>query len=145
MIIDQQRVDFPPAKMRVSASDGKVLGLLFSDDPKDALNDQYTGHSFYFEMPLEVPEPKDFMAAGWRYTADSNDRQDTPYGIFLDGHQRQLQPLDTQIRFEPSALGPNVTTVWISGRFLELNIQDPTKPPREVSVSAQLVANTTVK
>jgi hypothetical protein len=145
MIIDQKRVDFPPAKMRVSSSDGKVVALLYSDDPKDAISDQYTGHSFYFDMELEVPEAKDFITAVWRFTADSNDRQDTPYGIFLDGHRRQLQPLDVKVQFDPSPLGANVTTVWLSGRFLELNIQDPARPAREVAVTAQFPAKTVLK
>jgi len=145
MIIDQKRTDFPAAKLRVSATDGKVVALLYSDDPKDAISDQYTGHSFYFEMDLDVPEVKEFITAVWRFTADTNDRQDTPYGIFLDGHRRQLQPLDVKVQFDPSPLGADVTTVWLSGRFLELNIEDPGKPAREVPVTAQLVAKTALK
>jgi hypothetical protein len=145
MIINGQRTDFPPAKLRVSSSDGKVLALLFSDDPKDAISDQYTGHSFYLEMELDVPEPKDFLSAAWHFTADSHDRQDTPYGIFLDGHRRQLQPMDVRVKFEPSPFGSDVTTVWLKGTFLEINIQDPGTPPREAEVSAQLAAKTSVK
>jgi hypothetical protein len=145
MIIKGQRVDFPPAKLRVSSSDGKVIALLFSDDPKDAISDQYTGHSFYLEMELDVAEPKDYLSAAWHFSADSHDRQDTPYGIFLDGHRRQLQPTDVRVKFEPSPFGSDVTTVWLKGTFLEINIQDPGTPPREAEVSAQFVAKTMVK
>lgn len=145
MIINGQRTDFPPAKLRVSSSDGKVIALLFSDDPKDAISDQYTGHSFYFEMELDVAEPKDFLPAVWHFTADSQDRQDTPYGIFLDGHRRQLQPIDVNVRFDPSPLGSNATTVWLKGTFLEINIQEPGTPPREAQVNAQFAAKTMVK
>jgi hypothetical protein len=155
MMIDQQRVDFPAAKLRVSNSDGKVTALLFSDDPRDAIDEKYTGNSFYFEMDLDIADPTEIAQAGWHFTAESNDRADTPYGVFLEGHRRQLQPLDVKVDFDAVEGNPNLTTVWMSGKFLVIEVQDAgaaaggsgnaPAPPRTVSLAARLIAQTTIK
>ena len=43
-MIDQQRINFPAAKVRIQKIDGRVIASLYSDDPKDALDDKYRGH-----------------------------------------------------------------------------------------------------
>ena len=144
MMIDQARTDFPPARLRVSADDGRVIARLFSDDPRDAISDQYTGNSVYFEMELDAAEPKEFASAVWHFTAPSMDRSETPFGVFLDGRRRQLQPLDVKIDFEPDE-GEGHTVVNVTGRFMLVHIQDENQPSRQVSVAARLIAKTTIK
>jgi hypothetical protein len=144
MMIDQQRVDFPPAKLRISDSDGRVVALLHSDDPRDAISDRYTGNSFYFEMALDAPTPAEFVSSVWHFTAPTIDRGETPFGVFLDGHRRQLQPLDVSIEFDATD-DPTNTTVWITGRFLHVHVQDSAQPASTVSVAARLTARTSLK
>ncbi|MGH7177398.1 MAG: hypothetical protein ACREJC_08465, partial [Tepidisphaeraceae bacterium] len=143
VLIDQQPFVFPLAKLAVQESDGKVLALLFSDDPRDAISDKYTGNSFYLEMELDVPDAKDFASAIWQFKAPSSDWEDSPYGIFLDGHRRRLAPKDVKVQFEPA--GPNLTTVYVSGQFLMLGVNDPVESARVVPVVARLQAATKVK
>jgi hypothetical protein len=137
MIINQQPVDFPPARLRVKETDGNVVAFLYSDDPKDALNDDYRGNGFYFKMNLDVPDVN-FDRATWMHRSESNERMDSPYGIFLNGHRRQLQPLNVRVRFMPSASGP--IKVEMAGTFLSVDPQDELAATQVVPVAAWLLA-----
>lgn len=143
MRIEDKRIGFPPAKLRVGSSDGKVIALLYSDDPKDALKDQYAGNSFYFQMALDADEVKNFADSDWRFKATSNEQTDSPYGIFLDGHRKQLQPVEVGITFEPA--GADETLITISGKFLLVNVDDATQPSRLVQLLAEFNAKTVLK
>lgn len=143
MRIEDKRVEFPPAKLRVGASDGKVIALLYSDDPKDALKDQYAGNSFYFQMELDADEVKNFADSDWRFKATSNEQTDSPYGIFLDGHRKQLQPVEVSITFEPA--GGDETLITVSGKFLLVSVDDATQPSRLVQLLAEFNAKTVLK
>lgn len=143
MSIDGDRLAFPGAKLRVAVDDGKVIALLHSDDPRDAINEDYHGNSFYFQMELDAADPAQFAASSWRFVAASASQDDSPYGIFLDGHRQQLQPLDVKVTFD--AISPAETTVWIVGKFLRVDVQDMNEPPRVISLAARLDAQTIVK
>ena len=143
MKIEDRLVEFPPAKLRVGTSDGKVVALLYTDDPKDALKDQYAGNSFYFQMQLDADDVKNFADSDWRYKAESNEQADTPYGIFLDGHRKQLQPIDVAVTFEPA--GGDQTLISISGKFLLINVEDASQPSRLVQLLAEFTAKTALK
>jgi hypothetical protein len=142
MQIEGKRSEFPSAKLRVGSSDGKVIALLYSDDPKDALKDQYAGNSFYFQMELDADEVKNFASSDWRFKASSNEQTDSPYGIFLDGHREQLQPMEVVVTFEPA--GTDETLITISGKFLRVNLEDTT-PSRLVPLLAEFNAKTVLK
>src|SRR5258708_6843767 len=45
--IGDRMTAFPPARLRVESDGQHLVALLFTDDPKDALKDNYTGNSFY--------------------------------------------------------------------------------------------------
>ncbi|MBC8105133.1 MAG: hypothetical protein H7Z14_00965 [Anaerolineae bacterium] len=143
MRIEDKRAEFPPAKLRVGSSDGKVIALLYSDDPKDALKVEYSGNSFYFQMELDADEVKNFADSDWRFKATSNEQTDSPYGIFLDGHRKQLQPVEVGVTFEPT--GADETLVTISGKFLWVNVDDSTQPSRLVPLLAEFNAKTVLK
>jgi hypothetical protein len=136
--IDQRRYEFPQAMLRVHQSGGHVVALLYSDDPKDALDDNYRGNGFYFQLPLDVPDTK-FDDDVWMNQAQSSDRVETPYGIFLDGHRRQLQPLDVRIRLRRMDAGS--MRVEISGTFLSVDPQDDAAATQVVPVAAWLLAH----
>ncbi|CAN5412734.1 hypothetical protein BH09PLA1_BH09PLA1_27830 [soil metagenome] len=143
MRIDDRRVEFPPAKLRVGMSDGKVVALLYSDDPKDALKDQYAGNSFYFQMELDGEQVANFADSDWRYKASSNDQTDSPYGIFLDGHRQQLQPVEMTVTFEPA--GGEQTLISLSGTFRLINVDDPAVSSRAVPLLAEFNAKTVLR
>jgi hypothetical protein len=136
-MIDQRRYEFPPALLRISKKDGQVQALLYSDDPKDALDDSYRGNGFYFQLKFDVAST-DFTEATWIHRAQSEERSDTPYGIFLNGHRRQLEPLDVRIRLLPAASGG--MKVEMAGTFLSVDPQDSLAATQEVPVAAWLLA-----
>ncbi len=145
MMIDQKRVTFPPARLRVNDKTGRLITTLFSDDPKEAIDDSYKGNSFYMEMPLDVQRIADLNGASWGQSSSLGDREDSPYGVFLDGRKTQLQPLEIKVDFD--VISSDVTVVWMSGRFLATAIEDDGNkiPPREISLAAKLTARMSVK
>ena len=143
MLVEDKRHEFPPAKLRVGTSDGKVIALLYSDDPKDALKDEYAGNSFYFQMELDADEVKNFADSDWRFKATSHEQTDSPYGIFLEGHRKQLQPVEVTVQFERA--GVDETLVSISGKFLLVNVEDASQASRLVSLLAEFDAKTVLK
>ncbi len=139
MMIAQQPVEFPQAMIRFAKSDGHLTATLYSDDPKDALNNNYRGNGFYFQLPLDVTDTK-FNEARWSHDSESTARTDTPYGIFLDGHRRQLQPLDVQLRILPALSGGY--KVEMAGHFLSVDPTDSLASTQVVPVFAALITET---
>jgi hypothetical protein len=148
MMIDERRYDFPPAILRIKPKNDRLLVLLMSDDPKDALDENYNGNSFYLEMPVEAADVKDLSSAVWHYVAPSSDRTDTPDGIFLDGNRKQLQASNVTVHFEADATDPDhpkAMAVDISGTFLLFDTHDDNVPPKVVPVVAHLAAEVKLK
>jgi hypothetical protein len=139
MMINQQPVEFPQALLRFKKSGDQVTALLYSDDPKDALENIYSGNGFYFQLALDVPAVQ-FNRATWSHSSESSERVDTPFGIFLDGHRRQLQPLDVRIRILHAISGG--FKVQMAGTFLSVDPQDSLAPTQVVNVTAWLLAQT---
>jgi hypothetical protein len=138
MTIDRHLVQFPQAMLRIHQTDGHIVALLYSDDPKDALNNNYRGNGFYFQLKLDDVTDTKFDQATWIHQSQTSERVDTPYGIFLDGHRRQLQPQDVRIRLLPSA--SDGMLVEIAGTFLSVDPQDDLAAPQMVNVWAKLLA-----
>ena len=139
MAIEHQPVEFPQAMLRFHRDGGHLVALLYSDDPKDALNNNYRGNGFYFQLKLDDGTSPNFDTATWIYHSQNSDRIDTPYGIFLDGHRRQLQPQDVRIRLLPSATD-NAMLVEIAGTFLSVDPQDSLASTQVVDVSARVLS-----
>jgi hypothetical protein len=127
---------FPPARMRLETDGQHLVALVFSDDPKDALKDNYTGNSFYLRMELDVDSTEKLADANWHYTAPSSgDREDSPYGIYLGGKKIQLQPYDVMGRFKITDGG---TAVLLSGQFQVVEEATTRGPPQLVPVGADV-------
>jgi hypothetical protein len=107
---------FPPARLRVERDGDHLAATLFSDDPREALKDNYAGNSFYLRMDLDISDPAAIEQTIWHYQApSSSQRADSPYGIFLAGRKTQLQPYNVSARFRREASG--AITVFLAGQF----------------------------
>ena len=128
--------------MRLETDGQHLIALVFSDDPKDALKDSYTGNSFYLRMELDVDSPDKLADANWHYTAPSSgDREDSPYGIYLGGKKIQLQPYDVMARFKlAEGGGAGGAVVLMSGQFQVVEEATTKGPPQLVPIGAELQA-----
>jgi hypothetical protein len=139
IVINGQPILFPGAMLRLTTADGKVTARLYSNDPKGMLSGSIANNSYDFDMTLpDVADPVDIDQAVWQTKSASSDRQDTPYGIFLNDQQKLLQPQDVAIRFNGQP--PNVI-VTIQGTFWMYPMRDEpmgASPPVMVNVVATL-------
>jgi hypothetical protein len=137
--IDGNLVLFPAAKLRIDESDGKVVARLFSDDPKGAaLDENYDGNSFYLQIELDPEDAKDLNGVVLTYRAPTSERDDSPYGIFLEGRRWVLQPDDVKVAFEGSA---SPLDVQVTGTFLMFDTTDETAKPKRAQIAAKLNAS----
>lgn len=162
---DETIYEFPPAKLWLKplspTADGvsRVRVLLFSDDPPEAISQDWASHSFYFEMDLELSQdtalptgrmtggssiaPEDLAYAEWVYRSPSSEKIDTQSGIFLassDGTARhQLQPSDVFVTFDP--IGDGFVDITLRGQFAEFDGESLSEiATRTVRVRAVLTA-----
>ena len=136
--IDGNLVLFPAAKLRIDEADDKTVARLFSDDPKGAaLDENYEGNSFYLQIELDEEDAKDLNGEELTYKAPSSERDDTPYGIFLEGRRWVLQPADVRVAFDGAA---SPLDVRLTGVFLMFDSSDPTVKPKRAQVVAKFSA-----
>ncbi len=136
MKINNRLAMFPPAKLKLTDDGSRLIALFYSDDPPDAINDDYAGNSFYLQMVLDVSDPKDLCLATWRHQARSQKFEDTPCGIYLNGRKVQLQPYNVTASFSPGDNQSTVVQLW--GNFLLWNSADATGLPQSVALDAEL-------
>ncbi|MGD0461350.1 MAG: hypothetical protein ABSB74_02565 [Tepidisphaeraceae bacterium] len=133
---------FPAACLRLSSKNGKVTARLYSDDPREVLTGKATVNSYDLVMVLaDISDPSDIARATWVDRSSSMDKQDTPYGIFLNNQKDILQPLDVTVRFQGQA--PNVK-VLLQGSFGLFHMGDKTPRPAPVLVDVMGILNATV-
>ena len=53
--IDGDPYEFPPARLWLKRTGNRVRARLLSDDPPEALERDWSGDSFFFEMDMELP------------------------------------------------------------------------------------------
>lgn len=133
---------FPPACLRLTAKAGKVTARLYSDDPRDVLTGKETVDSFDLMMVLpDISDPADIQKTEWVDRALSMEKQNTPYGIFLNSQHDVLQPFDVAVLFQGES--PHVKVV-VQGTFGLFHITDQTPHPAPVPVQVVGVLNATV-
>jgi hypothetical protein len=136
-------VSFPPAVLRLEEDDGGITCLLYSDDPKTAMEDGYDGNSYYLRFPLDIDDPARLPTAVWTYKATTSQPEESPYGIFLEGRRWQLHPDDVRVEFQGTPDAPPVT-VWLGGMFRAVNTIDDPHPGQQhpqVTVMGKLTAS----
>ena len=131
---------FPPARLRLETDGLHLIALLFSDDPRDALKDNYTGNSFYLRMELDIDDPAKLADATWQYaTRSTSEREDSPYGIYLGGRKVRLSPFQVTGRFKVNQGEPTgVTSVLFSGQFIIVDESTRRGPAQVVLVAAEM-------
>jgi hypothetical protein len=132
--------DFPAAILRLTKhEDGKYDAVLYSNDPKSALNAGYTGNSFYLQMRLDIDDPHKLANVPWGYRTNSTEHEESGDGIFLQGNGIHLQPSDVAATFNG---GDNkLAQVIVAGKFLKFDNQgEPTALHTLVEVRGEFTA-----
>lgn len=137
LLIDDRLVEFPAARLHLTRTAEGVSARLYSDDPDEAIRDNYTGNSFYLQMPLAISDPNKVDQSSWTYKAPNSDKSRKPDGIYLDGTRTHLQPFDVEALFEREG-APAGLKVEISGQFLTFDDADAPGTPRFVTVWGRL-------
>lgn len=138
LLIDGRLVQFPAAKIRLSKRGGRTKATLFSDNPRDAIETDYDGNSFYFDMPLEG-DPENPPQLFWRFTAPNSERSDSPNGVYLNGLRTHLQPFDVLVRLDESGTTATVRIVEPS-QFRSFQESEPDALAPVVVVAGELTA-----
>jgi hypothetical protein len=136
---------FPPARLRLTAKEGKVIARLYSDDPREVLTGKEIVNSYDLRMTLpDISNPADVARTQYLFHSASMEKQDSPYGIFLNNQQDVLQPMNVKVTFEGQS--PRVK-VLIQGTFSRFHISDlnPNPAPAIVNVAGYLDAKVTEK
>jgi hypothetical protein len=137
---------FPPARLRlVAKGDEPITALLFSDDPKEAINKDWTGDRFYLQFPLQhVSDVQKVDGAEWWFQASASEREETPNGIFMKGDRYHFEPFNVRVRLEgkPATGG---LSVQIAGQFFQYDTTDANKPPRLVNVRGILLPKVEIR
>jgi hypothetical protein len=140
--VDKVPYTFPPAKLVWHKEKGadKIRTLLCSNDPPDVVSPTYQGNRYSFEMMVDaVDSVADLSQADYVYRAPSQEPQDTPNGIFLDGDRTHLQPFEIRVTFERRE--DKQIVAEIQGTFIR--VSKGNRLGDIVRVSAILVANPT--
>ena len=111
--VDGTLYHFPRARIHIDAKNNSVV--LYSDDPKSAIEPGYAGNSFYLVIPLDKNNPLKLDHYQWNFRAESGgDQRDATEGIFLNGQRNRLQPQDVHVAFLGD--GPSLK-FWLWGQF----------------------------
>lgn len=138
LFIGEKMVAFPRARLLLQETQPQVTLLLFSDDPRNALDADYAGNRYYLQIQLDIDDIANLASTDWHFKAASMDRDDSPNGVFLEGDKQHLQPYDVTIVF--AQVGPQIG-MTIDGQFLAfMNRPAEAGPPRAVLVQGSLLA-----
>lgn len=142
---------FPAARLRVSSKgdrgDDAIAAMLFSDDPKEAMDKNWTGDRYYFSINFQqLPGFKRLEdrldGAQWVYTASETEHEENGNGIFLHGDQIHLEPISMWVQIEGKA--PNLL-VKLGGMFLQYDTADPDAKPKRCQVQGILAPRVEIK
>lgn len=139
LLVDGRPVEFPAAKIILTRKSDRLRARLFSDNPKSALEDDYAGHSFYFDVPLE-PDPEQPGQWVWRYKSPDSEASDSPNGVYLNGLKTHLQPFDVLVTADGAAAPRVGVEIVPMSQFRAFEKGAPPAASRLVMVSGKLSA-----
>jgi hypothetical protein len=101
LLVDRAQMFFPPALMRLSRKNGRVEVRLYSDDPSPDMADTQAINSYdlIMTMPPEIQSFSELPDRPWVNGSMTMEKQNTPYGIFLNNQRDILQPLNVTVQF----------------------------------------------
>jgi len=134
-------LQFPPARLRlVAKGDEPVTALLFSDDPKEAINKDWAGDRFYLQFPLQhVTDAQKVDGAEWWYQASASEHEESANGIFMKGDRFHFEPFNVRVRLEGKPINGGGISVQIAGQFFMYDTANPNTPPRLINVRGILL------
>ncbi len=124
LLIDGKRVTFPSARVVLQKRQGRIAAVVYSDDPRDAIKPEYTGNSFYLLMQLDISDDLDIDGAVWAFKSSTSSFEESPYGIFLEGNRKQLQPSDVAVQFVGP---PERLEIELRGTFMLFDLEKDEK------------------
>jgi hypothetical protein len=127
--------DFPLARLHIDRDAKKAV--LYSDDPKNAIDSKYTGNGYYLEIPLTDDSLQMLNGYQWHYKAASSEHQDSTDGIFLKGQRYHLQPSDVTVTF--TGASPMVI-VNVQGSFYQFDMNQSTLEGKLMKVQGSVNA-----
>jgi hypothetical protein len=138
--VDGEVREFPPAKLVVETRNNRTVAFLLSDDPPQAIDNDYKGNSYYLELTFaeELPTLRDHA---WTFQAPSVQRMDSPNGIFLEGNRFHLQPFAVKIAFEHTDEGDSAIvggTFYLYELSRPAGADQPEPQPRAVNVTGRM-------
>jgi hypothetical protein len=127
--------EFPRARLHINHDD--KTATLYTDDPKTAINPDYTGNSYYLVIPLKGDEPFNLDGYHWEYRAFGSQHQDSAEGVFRGGQRFHYQP--TALRIDFKVEGARVL-VAVNGEFSRFDLQQSNEVGLPVSVNGVVSA-----
>lgn len=136
--ISDRPVLFPPAKLVLQQNASGVTATLFSDDPPEAVKDDYRGNSFRFEISFDNATLDDVTGQQFVWKNSADDKPDSLTGIFLNGQQQSIQPLAATMTL--MKVGQQ-WTANIGGEFQYVDNQKADAQPLTIHVYADIAAD----
>jgi hypothetical protein len=140
-----QPITFGAAILRLTKGDGPLTARLYSDEPSGDLSGRESANSYDLQMELpDVSDPALISGAVWTSNSGNLAKQDSPYGIFLPGQKKILQPMNVKVSFAGQTPLVHVT---IEGTFCMFNADDHSAQPSGtiVQVTGELQATVPAK
>ena len=134
-------IEFPPAKMIVKTVGDQLRVKLFSDDPRDAIRDDYTGNSFAFELLFDATID-DLPGQEFVFRNSTAERPEDTTGVFLFGGKQTLHPLETAIRIDQDG---DRWVAYIGGKFSVWDSDAPDRSTTVVGLRSQLNPEVVIK
>ncbi len=134
-------IEFPPAKMVVKTVGERLRVTLFSDDPRDAVRDDYTGNSYFFETIFDVTIDE-LPGQEFVFHNSAVERPEDNTGVFLFGGKQSLHPQEAAIRVEQDE---DRWTAYVAGKFSVWDDNTPNRSTTVVGLRAQLSPETVIK
>jgi hypothetical protein len=141
LVVDRAEFFFPTARMRLAQQNGRVVVRLYSDGPSpdSAGTPALNTYDLVMTMPASIHQFSDLPGAIWTSESVSMEKQDSPYGIFLDNQRDILQPLNVRVEFGGQM---PYLTVYLHGTFARFHSaeDEPASAPMQVRVKGLLNA-----
>ena len=127
--------NFPRARLHIDREE--KTAVLYSDDPKNAIDAKYVGNGYYMVIHLTDEVLQHLDGYQWHFKAASSEHQDSADGIFLEGQRYHLQPSEMVVTFTGES---PLVNVLVEGTFYEFDMSQSTHEGMLVEVKGWVSA-----